>query len=67
MPKKEDLEVEFNMYLGAIKDLESNEGDEEAIKTLRIKASRKGQALNMIRDARENRGGLFSDIGRKSK
>lgn len=66
MSGKEELEVEFDMCQRAIEDLESKGGDKEAIKALKEKAGRIGQALNATRAVKERRKGLFSDVGRKS-
>ncbi len=48
MAKKEEMEADFEMYKGAIEDLERHGGDEKAIQKLKSKLGRVGQALNML-------------------
>ncbi len=49
MTDKESLEVDFQMYDGAVKDLEKHGGDEQTISKLQRKRDNIGQALNMLR------------------
>ncbi len=46
MANKDGLEADFEMYKGAIEDLEKNGGDKKAIQKLKLKLGRVGQALN---------------------
>jgi len=48
MGKAKELEADFKMYSGAVRDLKENGGDPRVIQNLTEKKARVGQALNMI-------------------